>query len=147
MELFRSNSPRRRELRRGASAEPKPWQEWLQRRDVFWAGVFTLVLATAASVTAISAQNRPHYAAGQVVSEAVVTRFNFRAVNETETNKKKADASARTPPVYNANIAYFSDVRERVNSLIKLVADPNTTLEQIPQETRTALNLRPEALD
>ncbi len=115
---------------------------------LFWPGVLLLVLAMGGGLIGLLAEQRSRYAVGYVAPQAIVARVAFRAVDPSETEKRRGDARDREPAVYDLNQTYLEQVRDRLKALGRLGADRSITgIEQIPLETRQVFALTPEVLD
>ncbi len=144
MQLFRQhNSLRRQEVRRALPKEPPSWLAWTRRKDVLWAILLAVTLGAIAGLTALRAQHRLNYAEGQIVSDSIVARAEFKARNEAATETAKKAAAAREPSVYSPNPAFISFVQDQFNYLASKATDPNVAdARQFP----ASLEMKPEAL-
>ncbi len=115
---------------------------------LFWPGVLLLALAVGGGLIGLLAEQRSRYAVGYVAPQAIVARVAFRAVDPSETEKRRGDARDREPAVYDLNQTYLDQVRDRLKALGRLGSDRSITgIEQIPLETRQVFALTPDVLD
>jgi putative nucleotidyltransferase with HDIG domain len=130
-----NTSARRREVRR---AVPKPiptWGQLLRRREAVWAIAFIAGLTIFGGLIALNARSRmPHYV-GQVISQPIVARVSFKAVDEVQTLKNREKARDSEPALYRPNPEFFRRVRDRLDEIILYAADPTVvTIDQLPEQ-------------
>ncbi len=114
----KSSSARRREVRKKRPDRVPAWLAKLRRRDVTWAMLFTLLLALGGGAIAITARSGTQYHRNQVVTEPVVARVTFNAVNEELTRREKEAARASVTEVYRANSRALENLREELLGLL-----------------------------
>ena len=119
----KSNTARRREVRRHIARQEMRWSHWLLRRDVGWSALFVIMLTILGGVLAIESGSRGHYRVGQKVHEAVVARVEFSVENMEQTQRERDRASDRTPSVYVPNDPFAQDVRTKIGLLGQIGQD------------------------
>ncbi|MEE9211270.1 MAG: HDIG domain-containing metalloprotein [Phycisphaeraceae bacterium] len=138
MAVVKSNSARRREVRRSVPKPARPWVDWLRRREILWAILWALTFTIVGGLIAVSGQ-QPRYWVGQFVTKPIVARVDFTAVDEAKTLAERTKAYDREPAVYIANIDFYKDLQGRFEALISRAA--NTDLDEIPEEDRAVLSI------
>ena len=147
MAMVKSNSARRREVRRNMPRPPRRWAQWLRRPETAWVGLYVFMFSVVGSLIAVSAADRPGVQVGQVMPRAVVARVRFRAVDQDATLTRKTEARDMEPGVYVPNHTFLSQIRENLNALISLGADESIkSIDQIPPETQRSLQLTGDGL-
>ena len=144
MATSKSNTARRRELRRNLPKSARPWVDRLKGRETTWGALYTLIFAVLGGLIAVGGDLQPKFQVGQVVTSAVVARVQFRAIDQDKTLAKRTDAHDREPAVYVPNEDYLRELRERLLGLIELGA--KESIEQIPENERRQLDLTPQGL-
>ncbi len=144
MATSKTNTARRREVRRHVTRPARPWLQNLTGQQVTWTIVYLLVFVGVGSLIALTANRWHRFQVGQVNPQVVVARVEFRAIDQEKTLEKKADARDREPAIYVPNQGYLGKLRERLAGLVELGAKKN--INQIPQEEREALLLSPNSL-
>ena len=142
MDVLRALFPPRRNVGIGHESSPV----WYRSRPVYWAVLYTIVFVALAGMIALTARDRPRFASNTIAQQPIVARVSFTAENKAATEEARADAFQREPAVYVPNAKYFSELRERLNSLMKLASDPSIqTVDQIPDSAKY-LEIKPETL-
>ena len=148
MAIRKSTTARRREVRRTLKDQPRPWLEWIRRSDVIWSVLLFAFFAALSSLTAIYGQERPRYRTEQVVTETIVARICFRAIDKAETESLRVRARETEPSFYNPNTPYFDMVRKRLDALMALALDEKIeTAVEIEESLRTSLKLTDKTLN
>lgn len=140
----KTNTSRRREVRRSVPRADRTWLGRLRQAETVRTALYILVFAAIGSLIKISADGQNSVQVGQAMPTAAVARVRFRAINQEKTLEKKADARDREPAIYRVNNDYLHEVQERLLGLIGLGAKEN--IEQIPEKERQLLELTPEGL-
>ena len=138
MATGKSQSARRRDVRRAVPRPEPRWQDFLRRRDFAWATLFVLLFAVIGSAIAVSARSRtPHYLA-QVIDTPIVSRVQFEAIDTETTERDREFARRNVPPVFTHNQDLYDSLRNQVLSLLNLTRE---AYESIPQDYRQNLQL------
>ncbi|MEX2671817.1 MAG: HDIG domain-containing metalloprotein [Phycisphaeraceae bacterium] len=119
----KSNSLRRREVRRNIPRSRRPLRELLSRSQVLWGLLMMLAFTAVASLLAINSRAEPPYRPGQVVDRAQVARVQFDSIDQAATDQSRRDARRKTPAVYERNATFFEATEKRLLSLPVRLAD------------------------
>jgi len=137
----RNNSTlRRREVRRNLQRKRVTGLEWFRQKAVIWAVAWAAALAVVVTLVTIVNERSARYEVGQIVSEAIVPRVEFRAINDEETRRQREDARDREPAVYKPNMAYLNQIHAGLDGLLQIGAE-YTNIDQIPEDTRNNLHI------
>ncbi len=146
MAIVKGNSPRRREVRRSLSRPTGHRGLWWRQPEVVWPVVFALAFTLVAGMVTLWARAQPRYAVDQVVSQPIVARVEFTALDQERTQQRRELAAARVPPVYTPNDTYLSQIQNKLEHLGRLAADEAAvTFDKLPHDTVQSLQLTPEA--
>ena len=143
MTVVKSNSARRREVRRSV---PKPaflWLQWLSRREIIWAILWALALALIGGFIAVKGQ-QPRYLPGQTLTKAIVPRLKFTATDEIRTAQERQRARDSEPGVYTPNKPFLNALKNELDHLILLAAESD--LKSLPEETVKELSINDAVL-
>ena len=135
----KTSTARRREVRRNVPRPGPKWVQFLRRKEVDWAGLFIVLFTLVGSLIVISASIQQKYRVGQTVTKPIVSRVEFKTIDQIRTQEEKKKAGQRIPPVYTANEEYWESLLQRLTGLISL-ADYET-IEQVPADNREQINL------
>ncbi|MEX0886486.1 MAG: HDIG domain-containing metalloprotein [Phycisphaeraceae bacterium] len=140
-----SRTARRREVRRYL---PRPGRRVgpLGQPDFVAAGLWALLLAAVATLIAWPDSARLRYDPGAVITDAIVARVDFEAVNRTETERRRTDAMNRQPRVYVANEQFYEELRQHLDEELLALAQYNT-VEELPRDYREGYAITPETLE
>ena len=116
--------PRRREVRRHMPRGGPAWWRGPRRREMGWAGLFTLMFAGLATLIALSATLTPRYHVGHRVEAPLVARAGFGMVDEDLTGRARDAARALVPPHFVADTTYLDELRSRLGALLSLTDEP-----------------------
>jgi putative nucleotidyltransferase with HDIG domain len=122
----KSNTARRREVRRHIARQEMRWSHWLLRRDVGWSALFVIMLTILGGVLAVESTSQGHYRVGQKLHQAVVARVEFSVENKEQTQRERDRATDRTPSVYIPDDLFSLDVRTRIGLLGQIGQDKKT---------------------
>jgi putative nucleotidyltransferase with HDIG domain len=135
--LFRRRSLRTARLERASIASRLPGV-----RDLLVACLLVTLVTVVGAVIAWNGQKHQAYRLDQVLSEPVVARVDFEAVDRAQTRKNQEDARNREPSVYQPNGPHLDLLRDRLLALGRLGVDPALeSVEQVPAATVQALGL------
>jgi len=143
--MAKTTKARRREVRNSKPKAGPPVVRWLRHPVTLQGGGLIAILALAGAMIALAGRARPPFEVGQVASETVLARVEFRAVDEQRTTARRNDAYDREPAVYVPNSEFFQEVREQLDALVRLAAA--ASIEEIPKDTRERLSLTPRTLE
>lgn len=141
MPAGKSQTARRRDVRR---AVPRPTPRWLQtlrQREVGWAAMFVLMLALIGSAIAVTSRNRPASYLTQVIDRPIVARVQFEAIDTEATDRNRDFAQRNVPPIFTHNQDLYESVQEQVLSLLSL---PETIYQDLPSAYAASIRLTPE---
>ncbi len=127
MAVARSNTARRREVRRSVPRPESGWLASLRRPEVGWAIVYGLSLALVATAVAVWIGHQPRFHLGQTLTRPIVARVGFEVENQRLTEEQRQLAARSQPSVYVPNEAYFDDLRQRLDELIVVAAGAETS--------------------
>ena len=148
MAKAKSQISRRRELRPDLLPPGRNWLGWLTQRRNLWALAFIVLLAIMSAVLAEIGRTKPAYQVDQVVTNPIVARIEFEAIDHEKTLENRKRARDLQPAYYVPNDEYFQQIRDKLDSLGRIVKDPNIqALVDIPEATRLSLCLSPKAFD
>ncbi len=137
----KSQSARRRDVRRAVPRPAPRWLESLRDRDVGWAALFVVTLALVGSAIAVSSRARSPYYLTQVVDKPIVSRVQFEAIDTEVTERDREFARRNVPPVFVHNQDLYDTLRSQVESLLNVPAQP---YDSLPQDYRESLSLTQE---
>jgi len=141
-----TTAARRREVRRSIASTRYNWLDRLRRREVFLIAVNVVVFTVVGAMIAQRGHHQLRYQVDQVVTQPIVSRVQFRAIDQEATLIRKRNARDLEPAVYVPNTTNLQQLTEKLSALGRLGADPDIqSVDQIPLETRQALQLTPEA--
>ncbi len=136
----KTKTARRREVRRHM---PRPGPKWLRsprRRQALWAAGYAIVLAIVGTLIALPTfEGRYRYQTGQTITEPVVSRVEFQAVDPQATSDARKKAADSVAPIYLPNQAYLTKVKDQFDGLMHF-AD-YATVDQIPSDSRQQVQL------
>ncbi|MEX0653202.1 MAG: HDIG domain-containing metalloprotein [Phycisphaeraceae bacterium] len=141
----KSHTARRREVRRNLPRHDAKWMRPLRRREAIWGGVFVAIFVLVASLVAVPDAARFRYKPGQTVTEPIVSRVQFEAIDLEATETQRTQAMNREPRVYVPNDAYLETLRDQFAGLMAL-AD-HDSIDQVSSETREQIQLTPAGLE
>lgn len=139
------SNARRREARRQMPdryAELWTWVAWFRHRQVVMAALFVVLFTLVGGLLAHSSRSGPKHYAGEVLSEAKVTRVNFLSVDDTLTAREREAARAAVRPLYRTNARHFDELRE---TLINLLALADRPFEEVNPGLTEQMSLDAEA--
>jgi putative nucleotidyltransferase with HDIG domain len=139
------SSFRRREMRRTLRRDQAPWLHPLRDKAVMWSLLYVLGTALLTGLVMMAGEGRSRYGLGQMVTQAVVPRVEFRAVDEFSTRREQEDARDREPAVYKINMPFLTQIREQMRNLLQMGIEYDN-LQQIPGDTRQNLAVDEAAL-
>ena len=138
--------PKKRRTTRNLGLEPTSrWTSWLPRvfreREIFVPS-FIGFLAVIAMVFAIQGW-RPifPYRVGSRADRAIVPRLTFRRVNQSATEKEKADAARAVKPVFVHDAKKLESLPDRFRSHLNAVVKAKN-LTGLPADVRSAFDLQ-----
>jgi len=142
--MAKTSKARRREVRKNKPKAGPPVVRWLQQPITLQGGGLIAILALVGAMIALAGRARPPFEVGQIAPRTMLARVEFRAIDEERTLAKKRDAYEREPAVYIPNSAFFQQVRDQLDALVRLGAA--SSIEEIPQDTRQLLSLNEQTL-
>ncbi|MFW6059907.1 MAG: HD family phosphohydrolase [Phycisphaeraceae bacterium] len=142
----KTRTARRREVRRNMPRSAPRWARFPRRRQAAWAVGYAAALALLATLIAlpVMTDRRYRYQMDQRVTEPVVSRVPFEAVDPEASEEQREQARDSEPQLYVANREYLTTLREQFDGLMAL-ADYQT-VEEIPSHYREQVNLTREGL-
>ena len=146
MAWSRAYLARRRELRKAMKRERARGLHSLLRADLGWALLFIAVTTLVAGGLGVLMQGRSPYYTGQRVTQPVVSRVAFQAVNEGKTAEVRKQAAVSAPSIYEPNEPFLADLRSKLQTLGSVGADAAAqSIEQLPAQVAKQLHLTPES--
>ncbi len=142
MASTKSQSARRRGVRRNVARPGPVWLATLRSREVLYSALIVCALALLAAGVAIYHHSRVPYHVGEVVQETVLARAPFTAIHLGDTEKNREYAARDVLPVYRHNEDLLTDVRDNVLGTLRLADQAH---DQIPPDYRGSIHLTPEA--
>ena len=141
MASTRTSTARRREVRR--TLHQKGDVHWwaggfLRRPEVLWSCVFVVLFAVLGGLVALQGRDKPRYAVDQMITEPIVARVSFKAVDKAATQKGRELAERNEPACYDLNTDFIDQVKTRFDELIAPALDANIT-SAYSEEMLTAL--------
>jgi len=95
----------------------------MDRVQMAWTLLFVALFTVLGGLIAIAGQSQPPYREGEVLTQSVVARVDFAALNVSETQQNKQRARESVPALYDFNESYFQELRSGFDALIELAAD------------------------
>ncbi|MEM8738972.1 MAG: HDIG domain-containing metalloprotein, partial [Planctomycetota bacterium] len=137
----KSQTARRRDVRRAVPRPTPSWLRTLRQRDVAWAALYVVFFAVVASAVAVSVRDRPSYYVTQTIEQPIVARVQFKAI-DTEATERNRDFNQRdVPDVFHHNQDLFQKTLEETLNLLNLGTQAYETL---PPDYLASLRLTPE---
>ncbi|MEM9418019.1 MAG: HDIG domain-containing metalloprotein [Planctomycetota bacterium] len=137
----KSSNARRRDVRRAVPRPTPRWLEIVRQREVAWAALYVLCLSLIGAAIAVSAHNRPAYYLNQLVSEPVVARVSFEAIDTEATDRNRDFAQRNVPPVFTHNQDLYTSIQEQVLGLLSI---PDTPYEELTPDYAESTRLTPD---
>ncbi|QDU34010.1 hypothetical protein KS4_20710 [Poriferisphaera corsica] len=134
----KSSTARRREVRRNIGKQKSSfsrWAEMIDRKDLFWASIFIIIMTLLGGFITIQSVEHPNYEVGQLITRPIVTRVSFEAENKEQTEAARQAARNQSLNIYTPNIAYLDKLSNQFNKLIQY-AQNDQKIADIPQAER-----------
>lgn len=145
--MWKSTTPRRREVRRSIRERSRGATGQLRRADWVWSAGLLVAFTVAAAMLALTGLARDRYGDGELLTQTIVARVPFQAIDKAETQKLRNDARDIEPHVYKYNAEFFQDMATQLDALIALALDENIqNVNQIGEELRVSWSLTDKAL-
>ena len=144
MAQAKSQSARRREVRRAVPRPTPRWLDTLRNREFRWAVLYVVLLALLGSALAVSSRGRSPYYLSQVIDKPVVSRVQFEAIDQATTERDRDFERRKVPPVFVHNQNLYDALRTEVLNLLALVEEP---YDSLPEDFRRDLKLSREGYD
>ncbi|MDP7348226.1 MAG: hypothetical protein QF735_08340, partial [Phycisphaeraceae bacterium] len=141
MASTRTSTARRREVRRTLHQKGDVYwwaSGFLRRPEVLWSCVFVVLFAVLGGLVALQGRGKPRYAVDQMITEPIVARVSFKAVDKAATQKGRELAERNEPACYDLNTVFIDQVKTRFDELIAPALDANIT-SAYSEEMLTAL--------
>ncbi|MBI1371124.1 MAG: HDIG domain-containing protein [Planctomycetes bacterium] len=122
MALFKSDTSRRREVRKNIPRQRPALREMIGRGQVVWGLGISVLFIAAAAVIVIQSRAEPAYVPGDLIDRPVVARVSFNSLDLAATAQKRDDARRTTPDVYMQNKGFLDETRKAFAALPDLVA-------------------------
>ncbi|MEO0514780.1 MAG: HDIG domain-containing metalloprotein [Planctomycetota bacterium] len=136
----KSNTARRRDVRRAVPRPTPRWLEVIRQRDVAWAALYVACLAVIGSAIAVSAHNRPTHYLTQIVDAPLTARVSFEAIDTEATDRNRDFAQRNVPPVFTHNQDLYDSIKEQVLGLLSI---PDTPYENLTPDYADSNRLTP----
>ncbi|MBB6430858.1 HD family phosphohydrolase [Algisphaera agarilytica] len=140
----KSSNARRRDVRRAVPRPTPRWLEIVRQREVAWAALYVLCLSLIGAAIAVTAHNRPAYYLNQLVSEPVVARVSFEAIDTEATDRNRDYAQRDVPPVFIHNKDLYTNIQEQVLGLLSI---PETPYEELTPDYAESTRLTPSGYE
>lgn len=145
--MRKSTTPRRREVRRSIRERSRGATGQLRRADWVWSAGLLVAFTVAAAMLALTGLARDRYGDGELLTQTIVARVPFQAIDKAETQKLRNDARDIEAHVYKYNAEFFQDMATQLDALIALALDENIqNVNQIGEELRVSWSLTDKAL-
>ncbi len=121
------------------------WVAGLRHPTLGWAVLIVLIFGVSASSLAIWAREQPRVAVGQVVRETRTVRVTFKREDTQATEQARERARQESPPVLEADGAFFDELEASLAQLPRTVANVQSP-EAIEQTIRDRFGIGEVAL-
>ncbi len=147
MPAGKSNTTARRgNVRRNVRRPKATWRSFLNERFVWWALLYACITTIVGGILIHMADRRDQYVVGDLVTQPIVPRVEFKAIDERKTEIRRQNARDREPSVYKLNDAFFENIRKDLKGLLNIGKDYDTP-QQIPSDYRDHLSIDNRALE
>jgi len=145
--MRKSTTPRRREVRRSIRERSRAAAGQLRRADLIWSAGLLVAFSVVAAMLALTGLARDRYGDGELITQTIVARVPFQAIDKAETQKLRNDARDIEAHVYKYNAEFFQDMATQLAALIALALDENIqNANQIGEELRVSWLLTDQTL-
>lgn len=141
----KSNTARRREVRRNVPKPTPKLVRHLRRKEVGWAALFAICFAIVTAFFAIGAREHPTYRVNQLITRPVVSPVAFTAIDIDTTEQNRQRAREGEPAVYVPNLDYLGKLRDNFGKLISLAQ--YASIDDVPAEDREQADLSEAGLN
>jgi len=126
MALFKTDTSRRREVRRNIPRHRPALREVMGRSQVFWGVVIGVVFIVGAAWLVNTARFSTPYTPGELIDQPIVARVNFNSLDLAAVSQAREDARRKTPAVYRPNKVFFEETEKVLLSLPEAIAKAET---------------------
>lgn len=133
MALFKTDTSRRREVRRNIPRQRPALRDVIGRSQVIWGCVIAAAFIVTASAVVINVRSNPAYRPGELVDKPIVARVSFNSVDLAATAQAREVARLKTPAVYMQNQVLIEETRKALAALPEAVAKAETIKDVEPK--------------
>ncbi|WP_428386483.1 HD family phosphohydrolase [Mucisphaera sp.] len=131
--MAKQTSPRRREVRKSVARERHPPVQAFQNTEIVTTVFFAIALGFISGLIALSAQQQIGLYPGARTTEPVIARVEFQVLNQQGTERRRQNAAAAAPNVYQPDLDWLEQLREELAGFPSIV-DPEQTDTPRPYE-------------